>query len=105
MSAGKPCWSAQGLVWSFHSRSGDLLFRGARRRCDGRVQQGHDAQRLSVVIRAYHCRCTRGAVCRAGADKGRAAGVGAEVAIASAGSTWSMQISRLVGPATAKEFP
>jgi len=26
VSAGKPCWSAQGLVWSFHVRSGDLLF-------------------------------------------------------------------------------
>ena len=30
---------------------------------------------------------------------------GAEVAVRSAGSTWSMQISRLDGPAAVKEFP
>src|ERR1019366_5855665 len=39
--AGKPYWSAQGLVWSFHVRSDDLLFRGARRRRGGRGRQGH----------------------------------------------------------------
>ena len=50
--AGKPYWSARVLVWSFHVRSGDLLFRGARRRPDVRGQQGHGAQPLSVVIRA-----------------------------------------------------
>jgi hypothetical protein len=45
-----PDWNAPVLVWSFHVRSGDLLFRDARRRPYGRAQQGHRAQQLSVVI-------------------------------------------------------
>src|SRR5580658_96363 len=50
--ADKPGWSARGLVWSFHARSGDLLFRGARRRCDGHGPLRPAAPRRSVVIRA-----------------------------------------------------
>ena len=52
VKSGKPDWSVQGLVWSSHVRSGDLLFRGARRRYDGHGRQGHGARQLSVVIRA-----------------------------------------------------
>src|SRR5512133_1114993 len=48
--AGKPDWSAQVLVWSSHVRSGDLLFRGARRRPDARGKQGHGARQIAVVI-------------------------------------------------------
>ena len=46
----KPDWNALVLASSFHVRSGDLVFRDAPRRPDGRGQQGHRAQQLSVVI-------------------------------------------------------
>src|SRR5579862_977155 len=60
--AGKLDWSAPAPAWSFHVRSGDLLFRGARRRYDGHVRHRHGARQQSVGIRACDFSCTLGAV-------------------------------------------